>query len=297
MHIFKNANFAFIPNRKAGYIISAVLILASIVSLIAHGGPRYNIDFTGGTLLHLRFEKNVEIQNIRSIIADKGFGDAEIKHFGERNEISIRTGVERSVDEVSATINTALSQSIADNPFEVQRVESVGPKVGRELIVQALLAVFWAMVLILIYVMWRFEFKFSIGAIAAIVHDVIITLGMFSILDIEISAPIIAAVLTIVGYSLNDTIVVYDRIRENLKAASKSLKDLAGLVNRSINETMSRTIVTSGTTLIVVLVLYFFGGEVLRTFSLALIIGIVIGTYSTIFVASPIVTDWRGKKA
>jgi len=297
MHIFKNANFAFIPNRKAGYIVSAILILASIVSLIAHGGPRYNIDFTGGTLLHLRFEKNVEIQNIRSIIADKGFGDAEIKHFGERNEISIRTGVERSVDEVSATINTALSQSIADNPFEVQRVESVGPKVGRELIVQALLAVFWAMVLILIYVMWRFEFKFSIGAIAAIVHDVIITLGMFSILDIEISAPIIAAVLTIVGYSLNDTIVVYDRIRENLKAASKSLKDLAGLVNRSINETMSRTIVTSGTTLIVVLVLYFFGGEVLRTFSLALIIGIVIGTYSTIFVASPIVTDWRGKKA
>jgi preprotein translocase SecF subunit len=145
--------------------------------------------------------------------------------------------------------------------------------------------------------MWRFEFKFSIGAIAALLHDITITLGVFSIFDIEISAPIIAAVLTIVGYSLNDTIVVFDRIRENLKASKKNLTELPSTVNRSINETLSRTVVTSGTTLIVVSVLYFFGGEVLRTFALAIIIGIIIGTYSSIFVASPIIVDWKTKKA
>jgi preprotein translocase subunit SecF len=183
------------------------------------------------------------------------------------------------------------------NPFVVQRVEKVGPKVGRELILKALYAIFWAMILILVYIMWRFEFKFSIGAIAALAHDVIITLGIFSLLDIEISAPIIAAVLTIVGYSLNDTIVVFDRIRENLKVSKKTLKEIAGLVNTSINETLSRTIITSTTTLVVVIILYFFGGEVLRTFALALIIGIIIGTYSSMFVASPIVVDWKTKKA
>jgi preprotein translocase SecF subunit len=179
----------------------------------------------------------------------------------------------------------------------VQRAEKVGPKIGHELIYDALKAIAWAMVLILLYIMWRFEFKFSVGAIAALAHDVIITIGIFSIFDIEISAPIIAAVLTIVGYSLNDTIVVYDRIRENIKTSKKSPDELAGTVNSSINEVLSRTIVTSGTTLIVVLVLYFFGGEVLRTFALALIIGIFIGTYSSIFIASPIVVDWNAKKA
>jgi preprotein translocase SecF subunit len=186
---------------------------------------------------------------------------------------------------------------LPDNPFVVQRVEKVGPKVGKELVRDALLAVFWAMVLILFYIMWRFEFKFSVGAIAALMHDVIITIGVFSVLDIEISAPIIAAVLTIVGYSLNDTIVVYDRIRENLKAGKKVASELQETVNRSINETLSRTVITSSTTLMVVTVLYFFGGEVLRTFALALIIGIFIGTYSSIFVASPIIVDWKTKKA
>lgn len=297
MRFFRNPKFKIVDNRKSGYVVSSLLLFASIVSLILHGGPRYNIDFTGGTLVHLKFEKNVEIQEIRSMLSAQGYGDAEIKHFGAEDEISIRTGVAETADEISTAVENVISENMPGNPFIVQRVEKVGPKVGRELILKALYAIFWAMILILIYVMWRFEFKFSIGAIAAILHDVIITLGIFSILDIEISAPIIAALLTIVGYSLNDTIVVFDRIRENMKASKKALKDLSGLVNISINETLSRTIMTSTTTLVVVLILYFFGGEVLRTFALALIIGIIIGTYSSMFVASPIVVDWKTKKA
>ncbi|MGD9898492.1 MAG: protein translocase subunit SecF [Calditrichaceae bacterium] len=297
MQFFTNTNVNFIDRRKVGYLFSAALILISIISLIVHGGPRYNIDFTGGTLVHLKFEKDVEIQTIRSTLSSHGFGDSEIKHFGAKNEISIRAGIERTDEELSTTIENLISEALPDNPFIVQRVEKVGPKVGHELILDALMAIFWAMLLILIYVMWRFEFKFSIGAISALMHDIIITLGIFSVLNIEISAPIIAAVLTIVGYSLNDTIVVYDRIRENMKASRKGLSDLTTLVNESINETLSRTIMTSGTTMIVVLVLFFFGGEVLRTFALALTIGIVVGTYSSIFIASPIVVDWKNKKA
>jgi preprotein translocase subunit SecF len=297
MRILKEANFQFMNSRKMGYIFSAVLIGLSIFSLILHGGPKYNIDFTGGTLVHLKFENNVQIQTIRSAVGDQGYGDSEIKHFGEENEIAIRTGIVQTGAEISTELEKLIEEALPDNPFVVQRVEKVGPKVGKELVRDALLAVFWAMVLILFYIMWRFEFKFSVGAIAALMHDVIITIGVFSVLDIEISAPIIAAVLTIVGYSLNDTIVVYDRIRENLKAGKKVASELQETVNRSINETLSRTVITSSTTLMVVTVLYFFGGEVLRTFALALIIGIFIGTYSSIFVASPIIVDWKTKKA
>ena len=297
MHIFKDAKYEIVSKRKVGYIISATLIIISIVSLILHGGPRYNIDFTGGTLAHLKFEKDVEIEQMRNLLASKGYGDAEIKHFGAPNEIAIRVGLQGDYEDIPTLIEQEIAQAMPENPFVVQRNETVGPKVGRELIVDALLAIFWAMLLILIYIMVRFEIKFSVGAVAALAHDIIITLGVFSILDIEISAPIIAAVLTIVGYSLNDTIVVFDRIRENVKATGKNLKDLTGLINKSINETLSRTVITSSTTLLVVLVLYFFGGEVLKTFALALIIGILIGTYSSIFVASPIVLEWRSKKA
>ena len=298
MRFLSNTKIEFVNIRKIGYAISISLIAVSILSLIMHGGPKYNIDFTGGTLVHLKFNSDVEIQSLRSALAVEGQGEAEIKHFGGMNEISIRTMDEGNTEEeISIIIENLIEKALPDNPFVVQRVEKVGPKIGRELIFQALKAVFWSMLLILIYIMWRFEFKFSIGAIAALLHDITITLGVFSIFNIEISAPIIAAVLTIVGYSLNDTIVVFDRIRENLKASKKNLAELPNTVNRSINETLSRTIVTSGTTLIVVLVLYFFGGEVLKTFALAIIIGIIIGTYSSIFVASPIVVDWKTKKA
>ena len=297
MQFFKDAKYDIVSKRKIGYTVSSVFILASIISLIIHGGPKYNIDFTGGTLLHLKFEKGVPVEDLRAELKELGYGDAEIKHFGADNEVSIRLGITSELDSTTTIIKDKIAKAMPDNPFIERRNESVGPKIGKELIFDALMAVLWSMVLILFYIMWRFEFKFSVGAIIALFHDVTITMGVFSLLDIEISAPIIAAVLTIVGYSLNDTIVVYDRIRENLKTASKNIKDISGIVNSSINETLSRTIVTSMTTLIVVIILFFFGGEVLKTFALALIIGIVVGTYSSIFVASPIVIDWKSKNA
>jgi len=295
MRFFGKTNIQFIKIRRLAYAFSLTLITISIVSLILHGGPRYNIDFTGGTLIQLKFENPVKIKDIRTALTASGFKDAEIKHFGKPNEVVVRVGLGKSKQELSTEIESIIKKAIPTNPFIVDRVEKVGPKIGHELILDAIKAIFWSMILILLYVMWRFEFKYSVGAIAALVHDVTITLGVFSVFNIEISSPIIAALLTIVGYSLNDTIVVYDRIRENLKLLKKGSTELADTVNRSINETLSRTVITSGTTLIVVVVLYFFGGEVLRNFAFALIIGIAVGTYSSIFIASPILVDWEWK--
>jgi preprotein translocase subunit SecF len=296
MQLFANANYNIISKRKIGYMFSGTLILISIISLIIHGGPKYNIDFTGGTLIQLKFEKDIQIDVLRKALSDKGYKGLEIKHFGAPNEVAIRAGLQRSAEEISSTMEKVIRDAIPDNPFVVQQIEKVGPKIGQELVWSAIKAIFWALVLILFYILWRFEFRFSIGAIVALVHDVTITLGVFSIFEIEISAPLIAAILTIVGYSLNDTIVVFDRIRENMKSSKKN-RDIAEIANVSINETLSRTVITSLTTLIVVLVLFIFGGEVLHSFALALIIGIVVGTYSSVFIASPIVVDWKANKA
>lgn len=296
MQFLQNTNIKFIQNRKIGYIVSGLVILASIISLVMHGGPKYNIDFTGGTLVHLKFEKPVEIESIRAAVSTKGYGDSEIKHFGSEDEIAIRSGTEKSVEELSTTLEKILEEAYPENPFSVQRVEKVGPKIGTELIRDTLLAIIWAMILILIYVMWRFELKFSLGAIFALIHDIIITIGLFSIFDIEVSSTIVAAILTIVGYSLNDSIVVFDRIRENLKVKQKNAEAFVDTVNRSLNETLSRTVITSLTTLFVVTILFFFGGEVLRSFALALIIGIIVGTYSSLFIASPTVVELQLRK-
>ena len=297
MRFLSNTNIDFLGKRKIGFLFSSVLIIVGIVSMVGHGGLRYNIDFTGGTLVQLKFEKDVKIEDIRTALTSQGYGDAEIKHFGADNEIVIRTGVDHSAEELSDRFEPIIEEALPDNPFVEQRLEKVGPKIGKELIVDAVSAIFWAIILILFYVMWRFEFKFALGAIIALIHDVFITLGIFSVLDIEISAPIIAAVLTIVGYSLNDTIVVFDRIRENLKVKQKDGTAFVGIVNKSLNETLSRTVITSITTLLVVTILFFFGGEVLRSFAFALIVGILIGTYSSLFVASPIVVEWQLKKS
>ncbi len=296
MQLFANANYNIVSKRKVGYIFSGTLILISIISLIIHGGPKYNIDFTGGTLIQLKFDKAIQIEDVRKALSTGGYKGLEIKHFGAQNEVAIRAGLQRSAKEISSTMEEIIAKSIPDNPFVIQQIEKVGPKIGQELVWSAIKAIFWALILILFYILWRFEFRFSIGAIVALVHDVTITLGVFSVFEIEISAPLIAAILTIVGYSLNDTIVVFDRIRENMKASKKS-RDIADTANQSINETLSRTVITSLTTLIVVVVLFLFGGEVLHSFALALIIGIVVGTYSSIFIASPIVVDWKVKKA
>ncbi len=304
MRFFRNPKINFMATRKGGYFVSAILILASIVSLIMHGGPRYSVDFRGGTFMEIRFEDKqnpekpleIEISNIRDVFASFGLEDAEIKHYGSPQEIAVRVDVTEETDALFKNIIGQLSSEYPDYNVIEMRKETVGPKVGKELVGAALLAIFWAIIFILIYVMWRFELRFGVGAIAALVHDVIITVGIFSVLNIEISIQIVAALLTIIGYSLNDTIVVFDRIRENLKAMKRQVFEYAGIVNQSVNETLSRTVVTSSTTLLVVLVLFFFGGEVIKDFAFALICGVIVGTYSSIYVASPVLVEWESRK-
>ena len=292
MQFLVNSNFNFIGKRKIARIFSIALILIGVGSLIIQGGPKLGIDFTGGTSLRLQFEKGVSIGEVRSAIASLGIGNAEIKNFGDSADILIRVQEqETSGAGITDAIKAELSKVFPDNPYVERSKDSVGPKIGAELRTKTITSILIALVGMLIYITWRFEFKFAVGAIVALFHDVIITLGVFSILQLEITLPIIAAFLTIVGYSLNDTIVVFDRIRENLKVLRRDTYET--IVNTSVNQSLTRTIITSLTTLVVVLILYFFGGSVIHNFAFALIVGVLIGTYSSIFVASPIVVDWE----
>ncbi len=294
MQFFANTKIDFIGKRKPAMLFSLALILVSIVSLVAQGGPKYGIDFLGGTSIELKFEKDISVAEVRSALTQVGFGNAEIKNFGSGKEILVRVQQQETGTEISDAIKAEISKAFPDNPYTVQMIEKVGPKIGAELRSAAVWAVLIAMFCILIYISWRFEFVFAVGAIVALFHDVIITLGVFSLLRLEISLNVIAAFLTIVGYSLNDTIVVFDRIRENLKVLRRETYE--NIINISINQTLSRTILTSGTTLIVVLVLYLFGGEVIHNFAFGLLIGIGVGTYSSIFVASPILVEWEKQR-
>jgi len=281
----------FLGHRRAAFILSAILIVAGLISLVAQGGPKLGIDFQGGTLLQVRFESPISADRIRDTLAGMGFADAEIQHFGGDREAIIRIKEEASEGDVAGGVIEALNRANPGNRAEMRREELVGPKVGRELRTKATMAIVYALIGILIYISLRFEFKFAVGAVAALVHDVVITLGMFSLTGREISLPVIAAFLTIVGYSLNDTIVVYDRIRENKrKLYGRSFVDI---VNTSLNESLSRTMVTSLTTLLVVVCLFFFGGEVIKDFAFALMVGVVVGTYSSLYVASPLVVEWQ----
>ncbi len=294
MQFIKNPNFDFLSKRKFAITLSGILILIGLISLIYYKGPKYGIDFTGGTSIELRFEKSISIGEVRKAISKLGYGNAEIKQFGAPNEILIRVQEQEVGTEISDAIKTELSNSFPDNPFIVQMIQKVGPRIGAELRRKAVWAILIALFAILLYISWRFEFVFAVGAIVALFHDVLITLGIFSILRYEITLAIIAAFLTIVGYSLNDTIVVFDRIRENLKVLRREVFE--NIINISINQSLSRTIITSLTTLIVVVVLFFFGGEVIRNFAFALIVGIIVGTYSSIFIASPIVVEWEKRR-
>ena len=306
MQIIKNSNIDFINNSKFTIFLSSALILASVFSLIINNGPELSIDFKGGTLIAVNYTKPVNINDLRSKLKSVNisgqnfdFSSAEIKHFGNESSVALRiANIENEPENFSSQLIEVLKNSFPDgypknkNDF-ILSIGKVSPKVGSELSGKAIMAIIYAITLILIYISLRFEFVFAIGAIAAIAHDVTITLGIFSILGYEISLPVVAAFLTIVGYSLNDTIVIFDRIRENLKTIKKD--SIIDTVNKSINESLSRTIVTSLTTFFVVLILYFFGGEVIRYFSFALIIGVLVGTYSSIFVASLIVVYMQPK--
>ncbi len=291
MQFLKQTNIDFLSKRKYAITFSIFLIAVGLITLIIHGGPDYSIDFLGGTEIHVHFNEPAPIAEIRKALGEVGFAKAEIKNFGTPNDVLIRIEVQQNNDEATSTILNTLSEKFADMNPTMLSVESVGPKIGKELRTAAVWAVLFSLALILLYIWIRFEFVFGVGAIVALFHDVLITLGIFSIFRMEISLSVVAAFLTIVGYSLNDTIVVFDRIRENLKSMRR--ENFFSILNTSINQSLSRTVITSMTTLIVVFVLYINGGEVLRTFSFALLIGIVVGTYSSIFIATPVVAEWE----
>ncbi|WP_419655591.1 SecF: protein-export membrane protein F [Desulfosarcina variabilis str. Montpellier] len=332
-------NIDFIGKRKIAFILSVLMIMISIGSLLIHKGPRYGIDFAGGTLVQVKFSAPVAIDRIKDGLAKMDMKASTIQQFGHvgDNEYLIRTDITTSAMEgLSETIENQLGEATGVS-VELRRMEMVGPQVGQDLREKALFAMFYALLFITVYIsgrfelkwaksgivaaalmgavyvlslfnvsvpflmlaalivslviFWFFEFKYAMGAIVALIHDVTITVGLFSIFDIEFTLPIIAALLTIIGYSLNDTIIVFDRIRENLRKYHR--ESMATILNKSVNETLSRTLLTSLTTLVVVIALFVLGGGIIHDFSFALLIGVLVGTYSSVYVASPILLAWQ----
>ena len=311
----KDLQIDFLGRRRATATASLLLIVAGLLSILFQG-INLGLDFTGGTLVEVRYEEQVSVDDVRQQLANAGIEDTTAQYFGTSRDVMIRLpsqNVEGSAAELSTQIVEVLrapygeslietpegglqscqksNDSVGDCFVQMRRVEFVGPKVGEELTEKGGLAMIYALIGILIYVAWRFEWRFAIGSVVALVHDVLITIGMFSIFQIDFSLAVLAALLAVIGYSLNDTIVVFDRIRENFRRSRHGTS--IEIMNRSINQTLRRTILTSLTTLLVVVTLLIFGGEVIRGFSLALLIGVVVGTYSSIFVASPVVLALR----
>jgi preprotein translocase subunit SecF len=338
-YFFRRFNYDFIGKRKISFVISIITIVLGIGSFLIKGGFDLGIDFKGGTLLELRFEKPVEVDQIRETLKTIELGDSSIQHFGTDKEVLIRVEKGASDEDVSQKVTGALRDKLQDNPFEIRRVESVGPQVGNELTRQAQLALLFAIAGMVLYLGWRFDsesalsvviitgiailtiglsslewmyiplltsvaliavlvacifldLRFAFAAIIALIHDVMITVGLYSITNREITLPVVASILTLIGYSVNDTIVVFDRIRENLRLSYKT-KSFEDIVNGSINQTLSRTILTSVTVFIVTLILYLRGGEVINGFAFGMLVGVITGTYSSIFVASPILVIWQ----
>ncbi|SJM90979.1 SecYEG protein translocase auxillary subunit [Crenothrix polyspora] len=278
-------NINFIGNRKIALIFSGLLMIIAIISL-ATRGLQMGIDFTGGTLIEVGYQKSADLTVLRKTLDEIGFGDATVQNFGTAKDVLIRLKPRDGVsgNDISAKVLEAINKTTTE-PASVRRVEFVGPQVGDDLAEDGFLALLYSTIGILIYVAWRFEWKFSVGAVIATFHDVIVTLGVFSVFGLEFDLTVLAAILALIGYSLNDTIVVYDRIRENFRdMRNTSTEDI---MNLSVNVTLSRTIMTSFTVFLVLLSLFFLGGEVIHNFSIALLFGVVFGTYSSIFIASP----------
>ncbi|MDD4091485.1 MAG: protein translocase subunit SecF [Smithellaceae bacterium] len=278
-------HFDFVGKMKIAVGISAALIIISILSVLLHGGLNFGIDFAGGTIIQVKFSKAAPADAIRSAFAGINVGDAIIQEIGE-NEVIVRTN-QPMTKELQAKVDQAMTGQFGAGQYEIRRIEFVGPKVGRDLTQKAVLAIVFAWIGMLIYIAWRFEFRYGLGAIIALIHDTIIVIGVLSLLNKEFTLVIVAALLTVIGYSINDTIVVFDRIRENRKKDLK--RTLGDIINASVNETLSRTILTAFTVILVLLSLFFLGGPVIHDFAFALLVGLVIGTYSSIFIASPIV--------
>ena len=271
-------------------LFSSILIIISLLLLIFKG-LNFGIDFKGGTLIELRaLDSKINVSSLRDRFNQMNLGDVSVKKFGNDSDFLVKFENKDNKKNIIEEIKTNLEKSFGNN-YEFRRVENVGPKVSAELLKSGVIAITLSLALMLIYIWIRFEWQFSLGAILALFHDVIVTLGVFSLLSLEINLSIIAAVLTIVGYSMNDTVVIFDRVRENLRKYS-DIK-IYELTNISINETLSRTIITSATTLLALLAIYFFGGEILKGFSLAMILGVIFGTYSSIYIANTILVRLR----
>ena len=281
-------NYNFSSKFKPANILSIILFILSVI-FIAFKGLNYGIDFKGGTLIELR-STNTDISSIRNSLNDMNLGDINVKKFGKEGDFLIKIEEQGDNNNLIPKIKQKLSDSL-NSEINFRRVENVGPKVSAELLQSGIIAITLSLAAMLFYIWVRFEWQFSVGAIVALFHDVVITLGVFSLLSLEINLSIIAAVLTIVGYSMNDTVVIYDRVRENLGKYHKL--EIANIANLSINETLARTIITSVTTLLALFSIFILGGEILRGFSFAMILGVFIGTYSSIFVASPILKFFK----
>jgi preprotein translocase subunit SecF len=290
MRFFQDADYKFIEQRQKAYVVSAIVVGVGLLAMLAfavmgRGWVNYGVDFTGGTLIQVEFAQPTTAGDLRSALAE--LQSPEITQFGGANEYLIRVAefTEEGTN-VSEVISSILTDSYGEGSFNVVRTEAVGPTIGAELQRKALLAILLSFTLTLIYLAFRFEWRFGVAAVVATVHDILIALGFIALFRIEVSLPTVAAVLTIIGYSLNDTIVVFDRIRENLKAGGRKLVYI-DVINRSINDVLPRTVMTSGTTFVVLLSLFILGGAMIRDFALILMLGVLIGTYSSIFVASP----------
>ncbi|MCP4574488.1 MAG: protein translocase subunit SecF [bacterium] len=313
MEFFRDSKINFVGGMKMAFMISVVLVVLSVVSLLIHGGPRLSIDFTGGSVLQVRIDPVPEVADIRATLEAKGYRGVQVTDFGSVDEFlvtflnpeAVEDGAEvtegvRGVTDTSGTLDAAqtllndLREGLAGSTIELRREESVGPKIGGELRTAAVNSVVAALALIVLYITVRFVFRYGVAAIVALVHDVTLTLGVFSLLNLEVSLSIIAAFLTIIGYSLNDTIVVFDRIRENMKLRRK--ESYRQVINRSINECLSRTVLTSLTTFFVAGMLFLFGGPVIHDFAFALCFGVMVGTYSSMFIASPVLVWWNERR-
>jgi len=287
-----DTRFDFIGKKNFTLWVSAIAILISLGSIFFHGGLKYGVDFAGGILLQIKFSKAVDISEVRNALEAIGSKDAMVQKFGGENEFLIR-GEKASGDleEMSRKMQSSLQGQFKDNALEIRRTEVVGPKVGRDLKEKAIWATALSFLAILVYVAFRFrQLSYGLGGIVALFHDIVVTFGAISILNIEFSLNVLAVILTIIGFSINDTIVIFDRVRENIKKMRKD--SLETIFNTSINECLGRTILTSGTVMMVVLILFFFGGPVIHDFTTALIVGLISGTYSTVYIASPIVLLW-----
>lgn len=284
MQIFTSKlNIDFMGRRKFALVFSTLFILIAIFSVITRG-MNLGIDFTGGTLVEVGYQDAVELQQVRRALADQDFADATVQHFGTSRDVLVRLAPKKDVTSVQLSNKAFTAIKDVAAGAELRRVEFVGPQVGDELTEDGGLAMLYALICILIYVALRFEYRFAVGSVVALIHDVLVTIGVFSLFQVEFDLPVLAAILAVIGYSLNDTIVVYDRIRENFRRLRKGTPEQ--IINVSLNQTLSRTLVTSLTTLVVLITLFLFGGEIIHGFALALIVGVAVGTYSSIYIAS-----------